>query len=221
MNIIKTSIGLTKTIKNATRFKEIVTVFARNGFEEFILKTGIHEHIPNFVLPKSRWSEALQEKEDLGDSKIMFSLAYRLRKSFEELGPCFIKFGQLLSTREDLFGSTFVEEMKKLLDQVKGFSFEEAKIILEESLGKKVEDIFTSIDPRPIGMASMAVVFRARLLAGEDVVIKIRRPGITKIIETDVAILSFLSQRLERIDRNIKYLGISRLINDFAINIKK
>ena len=125
VDLIKTGLGLTKTIKNVTRLKEIVTVLSRNGFDEFLVKTGLIEKIPGFVLPKSqiRISESLDEYDQ---DSVPASVGYRLRRSFEDLGPGFIKLGQLLSTREDIFPQSFIAEMKKLQDQVKGIPFEEA-----------------------------------------------------------------------------------------------
>ncbi|MBF0297728.1 MAG: AarF/ABC1/UbiB kinase family protein [Oligoflexia bacterium] len=230
MDIIKTGIDLTKTIKNVSRLKEIVSVLARNGFYEFIIKTGIHEKIPGFVLPSSTLKDIESEiaELDLENSgtgrdwkknswgKIVGN---RLKKAFEELGPTFIKLGQILSSREDMFNSAFIEEMKKLLDQVKGIPFQEAKTEIEKSIGKKIEEVFKNIDQVPIGNASIGIVYKAELLNGEKVVIKIRRPNIEKIIKIDISILLFLAEKLESASGEIKHLGLSRIIDDFANTI--
>ncbi len=89
MDIIKTGIGITKTIKNVTRFREILSVFARHGFDEFIEASKLHHYIPNFVIPKSRFKLKTSEN----DYDFWMSVGYRLRMSFEELGPSFIKLG--------------------------------------------------------------------------------------------------------------------------------
>jgi ubiquinone biosynthesis protein len=143
MDIIKTSIGLTQTIRNVGRLKEILVVFAKNGFEEFITQ-AIPSRLPNFVLPKSRKriKDELKENEEKNWGKI---LALRLRISFEELGPTFIKFGQLLASREDIFPPEFIEELSKLKDRVKRIPFSKIKATVEESLGKKIEEIFAEI----------------------------------------------------------------------------
>src|SRR5690554_1285718 len=123
MDIIKTGLGLTKTIKNVGRFSEIINVFWRNGFDEFIIKTNLHARVPGFVIPKKRIVEALKEGPE--SKTFWYSLGYRLRKSFEELGPSFIKVGQLLATREDLFDPAFIVEMKKLQDKARSIPFSE------------------------------------------------------------------------------------------------
>lgn len=217
MDLIKTGLGLTQTIKNVSRFREIVSVLARNGFEEFIIKTGLHRAVPNFVLPKSRIRKALEEYkgEDLAQS-----LGYRLRKSFEELGPGFVKLGQLLATREDIFPPRFIGEMKRLQDQVSGIPFDEARNVIENSLKKPVDEVFADIDREPIGTASIGVAYIGRLKNKERVVIKVRRPGIIKTIETDVSLLTFIITQIERVSEEIRLLGISRIVQDFGVHIR-
>lgn len=218
MDIIKTGIGLTKTIRNVGRFREIINVFWRNGFDEFIIKTNLHTKIPGFVLPKKRILEALEE--DSSSKTFWHSLGFRLRKSFEELGPSFIKVGQLLSTREDLFDPAFISEMKKLQDKVRPIPFELAKAELESSLGKDIEDIFESIDEEPIGVASIGIVYKARLIDGEEVVVKVKRPRIDANIRTDFEIIAFIVAQAEKVSDDFKFLGISRAIDDFFKSIQ-
>jgi ubiquinone biosynthesis protein len=213
MDILKTSLGLTKTIKNMSRLKEIIAVLARNGLDEFIIKTGLTAKIPNFVLPKSRIDKALSEYDQASWPE---TLGYRLRKSFEELGPSFVKLGQLLSTREDIFPQPFIVEMKKLQDQVKGIEFSEATKVIEESLGTKWEDVFSEIQIGPIGTASIGVVYRGQLKTGESVVIKVRRPDIAKTITTDFSLLDFVLTQIEKVSEEIRYLGMSKIVRDFG-----
>jgi ubiquinone biosynthesis protein len=219
MDLIRASKGLTKTIRNVGRLQEIVRVFARHGFDEFIT-SNVTNMIPNFALPKSkkRITEELQNKSEKDWNHV---LGYRLRKCFEELGPAFIKFGQLLSTREDIFHPSFIEEMKMLRDQVKPVELNEVLPIIEKSLGKKINEVFTTIDSKAIGTASIGVVYQATLIDGTPVVIKVRRPGIEKEIETDFSILMFLASQVERVSVDLKYLGISRLVNDFAMTLQR
>lgn len=211
MNIVKTSLGLTKTIRNVTRFREILSVFARHGFDEFIIKTNLDKLIPNFVIPKSRF----KLEDDLPDYDFWKSVGYRLRKSFEELGPSFIKLGQLLSTREDIFNPGLIAELKKLQDQAKPIEFSQAIKLIESELGQSHDKVFTNIDEKPIGVASIGVVYRAQLISGEDVVIKVQRPNIKRTILTDFEIIEFIVSKLEAVSREIKYLGVSRAIADF------
>lgn len=218
MDLVKTGIGLTKTIKNVGRFREILNVFWRNGFDEFIIKTNLHTKIPGIVLPKKRILAALEE--DPESKTFWHSLGYRLKKSFEELGPSFIKVGQLLSTREDILDPALIEELRKLQDKVAPIDFEVARSQLESSLGKKLEEVFSSIDEKPIGVASIGIVYKAKLVSGEDVVVKVKRPKIASHIKTDFEIIAFMIAQAERVSSDIKYLGISRAIDDFFKSIQ-
>ena len=219
MDLISAGRGITKTMRNVGRLQEIVRVFAGHGFDEFITK-NVTNRIPNFVLPKSqkKISDELLNKSEKDWNQI---LGFRLRKCFEELGPAFIKFGQLLSSREDLFHSSFIDEMKMLRDQVKPVSLSDALPIIEKSLGKKANEVFKEIQEPAIGTASIGVVYRATLLDGSSVVIKVRRPGIEKEIETDFSILLFLAHQAERVSKELRYLGLSRIVNDFAITLQR
>ena len=218
MDIIRTSIGISKTFRNVGRLREIVSILAKNGFNEFITH-GVISKIPNFVLPKTK----IQLKEELASqSKKDWGrvIGNRLGKCLEELGPAFIKFGQLLSSREDIFDSSFIDEMKFLRDKVKKMPFEQVKQEIEKSLEMTVHEIFTELEEKPIGTASIGVVHRGVLKNGKKVVIKVQRPGITRIIETDFSIISFIVAQAEKISDEIKYLGISRLIDEFSMSIQ-
>lgn len=218
MDLVKKGLEFSQTIKNVSRFREIITVFARNGLDEFVIKSGLHKIVPNFVLPKTRISTALEENSSKSWGGIV---GYRLKKSFEELGPSFVKIGQLLSSREDIFPEEFIDQLKPLRDQVKGIDFSEVEQALNESLGKNYKDIFESVDKNPIGNASIGVVYKAKLKSGEDVVLKVRRPNIKSIIETDMSIVQFIVSRLEKVSEEVKYLGVSRIVRDFSTSLKK
>ncbi len=212
MDIIKTGLGITKTIKNVSRFREILTVLSRHGFAELILKSGLDKLIPGFVLP-ARVSEL--KREDLSNEEWWQIFGEQLRRSFEELGPSFIKLGQLMATREDILEPSLIRELKLLQNQVKGIPFEVAQKVIEENLGKSLSEIFQSVDSTPIGTASIGVVYRAQLHDGQKVVVKVRRPKITKLIMTDFEILFFIVEKLEKVSAEIRFLGMSKMISDF------
>ena len=215
MDIIKTSIGIGKTFRNVGRLKEIVLILAKHGFDEFI-RGSVTSVLPNFVIPKSRRSI----KDELAvDTNWQEVLGRRLRLCFEELGPAFIKFGQLLSSREDLFDEAFILEMKILRDKVKPVPFNQVKESIEESLGGKLEDYFSEVCPVPIGTASIGVVYAGTLKTGEKVVLKVKRPGIEKMMETDFSILKFLATQAEKVSEDVRYLGVSRIITDFSASL--
>jgi len=217
MDLIRTGINLSKAIRNVGRLKEIVSVFAKNGFDEFI-HMGITSAIPNFVLPKSG-RKIREEIEGQAESTWGKVIGVRLRKSFEELGPTFIKLGQLLSSREDLFDENFINEMKLLRDKVKEIPFSEVKNEVENAFGKSCEQVFLSVQDRPIGTASIGVAYKAILKNGDEVVLKVRRPNIKKTVQTDFSIMLFLIAQVEKASADIKYLGVSRILKDFAITL--
>ncbi len=131
--------------------------------------------------------------------------------AFEELGPTFVKLGQLLSTRPDLVPPEYVEEFSQLHDRVQPLPFETIQQILKEEYGEKRDQFFESIDPSPLGAASIAQVHRARLKTGEEVVVKIQRPGIIKTIDDDLSVLYFLAELL------YKYVPETRPFSPIAI----
>ncbi len=217
VDIVRTGIGLSKTIRNVSRLREIVIVFAKHGFDEFITK-NVTSLIPGFVLPKStRGIRSELEENQIRDWNQI--IGRRLKFCFEELGPSFIKFGQLLSSREDLFEQSFIDEMKSLRDKVKPLTFDELKDEMEKSLGKKLDEVFSEVEPGPIGMASIGIVFKGKLKSGESVVIKVRRPGIKKLVETDFSILSFLASQMEKVSEELRFLGISRIVDDLGSSL--
>lgn len=134
-----------------------------------------------------------------------------IRKSLLELGPTFIKVGQLFSTRADLFPIEYVEELSKLQDQVPAFSYEQASGIIQEDLGKPINKLFASFDPIPLAAASLGQVHKAQLNNGQEVVVKIQRPGLQKLFTIDLAILKKIAQYFQshpRWGKGRDWLGI-------------
>ncbi|MGM0982900.1 MAG: ubiquinone biosynthesis regulatory protein kinase UbiB [Pseudomonadota bacterium] len=123
----------------------------------------------------------------------------RLRLALEELGPIFVKFGQMLSTRRDLLPEDIADELQRLQDQVPPFPAHQAKALVEEELAMSLEDAFASFEPEPLASASVAQVHAARLHGGEAVVVKIIRPGIERVMRQDMALLYRFASVLARI----------------------
>ncbi len=112
-----------------------------------------------------------------------------IRETFLELGPTFIKLGQLFSTRADLFPAEYVEELSKLQDRVPAFGYEQVQEIIQADLGKPISELYRSFDPIPLAAASLGQVHRAQLHSGEEVVVKVQRPGLKRLFEIDLSIL--------------------------------
>lgn len=222
MGLIKTGIQLSKTIRNVGRLREIISVLMRNGFDSLVLRATMSK-IPGLSLPeKASGTDTIEEQIKKGktDEDLARDVGERLRKSFEELGPAFIKLGQLMGSREDIFPAEFIEQMQLLRDKVKPVPFNEVQDVISKSLEKNWTEVFESIDQNPIGTASIGVVFKGVLKTGEPVVIKVKRPGIEKDITTDLSIVIFLVSQLERASEDIRYLGISRILKDFAHSLQ-
>ncbi|MBD2431432.1 MULTISPECIES: ABC1 kinase family protein [Fischerella] len=121
-------------------------------------------------------------------------LAVWIRNSLLDLGPTFIKVGQLFSTRADIFPSEYVEELSKLQDKVPAFTYQQVETIIEQELGKKIPDLFASFEPIPLAAASLGQVHKATLRSGEAVVVKVQRPGLKKLFEIDLRILKGIAR---------------------------
>ena len=139
----------------------------------------------------------------------------RLRLALQELGPIFIKFGQLLSTRRDLIPLDIADELALLQDKVAPFPGEQALQLIERSLGKKLGEVFTHVEVQPLASASVAQVHAARLLTGEDVVIKVVRPGIDRIIADDMALLHSIADLIDTHIEGSKRLHLPEVVRDY------
>lgn len=169
--------------RNLRRMRLIVNVLAKHGFGYLVGRL----HLRGYLSWRRRWTR----REAVSASRL--SMAGRIRAVCEELGPTFIKLGQLLSTRPDLLPPEFISELSKLQDWVAPLPAEEILPIIEQSFNSSLEKVFLFFDPVPVASASMAQVYRATLPEGEKVVVKVRRPKIEEVIDADLAILSFLA----------------------------
>ncbi|MEE4109936.1 MAG: ubiquinone biosynthesis regulatory protein kinase UbiB [Halieaceae bacterium] len=143
----------------------------------------------------------------------------RLRRALEDLGPVFIKFGQMLSTRRDLLPQDIADELAKLQDRVPPFASDEAVARIEEALGASVDELFERFDREPMASASVAQVHSARTREGREVVVKVIRPGIESVIEQDMALLGVLARILERWFRDGRRLRPVEVVRDYRHTI--
>jgi ubiquinone biosynthesis protein len=135
---------------------------------------------------------ALTERRSGGPESVA-GISRRLRRAAEQLGPTYIKLGQIISSGEGLFPAELVEEFKACRDQVPAESFSAVRRVIEEDLGRPLEDVFEHIDHTPIAAASIAQVHAARLRTGEDVVVKVQRPTIRKLVSADLRVMAWLA----------------------------
>ncbi len=197
-------------VKDIKRLQEIVTVFFEEGLGYYLTKTQLHLHLP--------WHKRL--KPSLPISKRQRQ-AIQLRRTFERLGPTFVKFGQLLSIRPDLVPSEYCEEFEKLQDHVPSFSYAQAKKIVEEDLQKPLHKVFLSFDKKPLASASVSQVHRAVLKSGKKVVVKVQRPNLREIIDTDLDILFHIAHALEKHFPNLKNYHPVDVVKEFALWTRK
>jgi len=160
------------------RLGDLVTVMARYGFSEMLERAGLSR----------RWLKPGSLRTGDADSDGLTS-AERLRRALEEMGPTFVKLGQILSTRIDLFEPDVIAELERLRDRVPTVPFSELAAEVEAELGQPLSEIFARIDTEPLAAGSIAQVHGARLPSGEEVILKIRRPGIRRVIEADLRLL--------------------------------
>lgn len=193
------SIKPLEILANAVRAKEIVTVLARYGFADLLQKMDLPPSLLRAL------GKRAPEKRSLWE---------RLRMAMEELGPTFIKFGQLLSMRPDVVPEALIKELRKLQEDVPPVSFDQIRPILEEGLGRELDSVFVKLDEKPIAAASMAQVHRAVLKSnGREVAVKIQRPGLEKTIDADFDILKwFARQAHERIE-DLKPVNLPGIID--------
>ncbi|HMB45938.1 MAG TPA: AarF/ABC1/UbiB kinase family protein [Candidatus Methanoperedens sp.] len=182
-----------------------------------MIKHGFGYLVDRFGLrPFRSFREKLFGPKPLKEQILILSEALRLRLALEELGPTFIKFGQILSTRHDLVPKEYIEELEKLQDNVPPFELSEAKKVIEREFEEKIEDIFRTFNPEQIAAASIGQVYRATLYQGEEVAVKVMRPGIETIIETDIAILMGMARFAEKHLKESKFFNPVGFVDEFS-----
>lgn len=201
MKVIATATTLSQAFKNAGRVREIVGVFIRHGFADIIYRMKLQGFLPD----KTKQNPTFQS----------LPVQERLRLAFEELGPTFVKLGQLLATRPDLIPEAFVTEFEKLQDNVGHHPFAEVKALVEAELRSPLSEVFSEFSEVPLAAASIAQVHLARLKSGEEVAVKVQRPGIEKIISNDISILRGLAAALERYVPEAQVVNPTGLVEEF------
>ena len=172
-------------LRTLGRLLQIQRVLVRHGLDEIILATHLLRPLRfAFYLSPATWFERRKGG----------STGERIRLALEELGPIFVKFGQALSTRRDLLPAEIADELEKLQDRVPPFPGTEARALIERAYGRTLEEVFEQFDEQPLAAASIAQVHTARLRSGEEVVVKVLRPGVRARIEMDLEVMYQLAR---------------------------
>jgi ubiquinone biosynthesis protein len=203
---------ISRTYRHLNRYRHILAVLLKHGFGEVVESLKIDQYLEIGLQLISKKRPPREEP---------LTRPQRVRMALEELGPTYIKLGQVLSTRPDLIPVEFIDELSKLQDSVPPFPFDEVEAILQRELGVPSAAVFDPIEVEPVASASIGQVHRARLKNGEAVAVKVQRPGIHALIEVDLEIMLHLATLAER---HVEELALHKPVNiveEFARILEK
>ena len=192
------------------RYKEIIAVFTRHGFGMLFQQADSHP----FLVKKRGVSD-----QDVASDNVEASAGKHLRMALEELGPTFVKLGQILSIRQDILPDGVVKELKKLQDSVPPFPFPQVRTLIESEFHDSLEHIYQEFDPEPIAAASVSQVHRATLFSGVQVAVKVQRPEIEDSIDLDLDIMKSMAHLIDH-TRYGKLYDFNGMVEDFESAIK-
>ena len=194
------------------RLHEIASVFVRHGLGDLVRRLGLADAL-------ERAGQVLNREHAADLARLEPPVQVRL--ALEELGPAFVKLGQVLAGRADLLGPAWIAELQRLHSRVPAVPFEALRPQLREDLGGEPEDIFAHFDPEPLAGASIAQVHRATLKDGTEVVVKVRRPGIQDVVEADLRLLERLAVMAEDELPQLRPYRPRQLVREFARSLRR
>ncbi|QHG89043.1 2-polyprenylphenol 6-hydroxylase [Xanthomonas sp. NCPPB 1638] len=200
------------TVRDLGRLQEIAAVLIRYGFGDIVRRIGLAD-----VLERAgkllQWGNA--------ESRLRMSAAMRVRRALEELGPTFVKLGQVLATRVDLLPPDWIDELSELQNAVPALPFAQVLPQLVAALGAEPDSVFARLDEQPLAAASLAQTHRAWLADGTPVVLKIRRPGIGDTIEADLRLLARLADIVETRAPDLKRYRPAEVVQQFTVSLRR
>ncbi len=194
------------------RLHDIASILIRYGFSDVVRRLGMANAL-------ERAGKVLHWKE--AGELTQLTPPARVRRALEEMGTTFIKLGQILATRMDLFSPEWIAEFEKLQDHAPSVPFAQIKQQLQEDLGTSLEDIFAELMSKPLAAASIAQVHRARLQSGDEVIIKVRRPGIRPVVEADLRLLRRLAKIMEDDFSEMRRFNPSEVVRQFTLSLRR
>lgn len=199
-------------VRDLKRMHDIASVLIRYGFGDVVRRIGMAQ-----ALERAGRALHWREPEELAH----LEPSARVRRALEALGPTFVKLGQILATRVDLFPPDWISEFSKLQDAAPAVPFADLRAQLAEDLGEAPEAIFTEIDTEPLAAASLAQVHRARLGDGTEVILKLRRPGIRPIIEADLRLMERLAEIIEAEASDLSRYRPRDVVRQFTASLRR
>lgn len=193
-----------KRLQQTKRFQQLIHVFMKKGFSHKLFVLGLVEKEQRQAMRTSERDQGI-----------------KLREAFQELGPTFVKLGQILSTRRDMFPQDVLDELAKLQNDVAPVPFEDIREIVEQQLDGPLEELFESFQEVPLAAASIGQVHIAHLLSGEEVAVKVQRPNIEQTMMLDLEILQYVAQLMEAKIARAKEIGIAQMIDEFAVSLRQ
>lgn len=199
-----------KAPRRARRLANITRKLVSHGLGFVVTQLGIQQMLPAWIRFKGADGHVADPQE----------MPKQFARVLEELGPTFVKFGQMLSTRPDLLPPDYIEALTRICYSVAPFPTEVARSIVEEELGAPVDEIFGGFSESPMASGSMAQVHTARLEDGTEVVVKVRRPGIERVIDDDLAIMEYLAAQADRAEE-LKPFHVPMLVDEFGQGLRR
>ncbi|WP_416147262.1 ABC1 kinase family protein [Salipaludibacillus sp. HK11] len=196
-------------LRHANRFRQIINALIRNGFGFFVQKIGLMNEVPGLRKWWVRDKERIKSTEE------------RIRILLEELGPTFVKLGQIASTRNDVFPQLLIDELEKLQDHVTPFSYEEVENVFETEMGETISTYFAEFDETPLAAASIGQVHKAKTKDGRDVAVKVQRPGIHQKIEADLDILHEIAGLADRHIDGVARYRLPKIVKEFSKLVRR
>lgn len=202
-----------RTYRNIQRYRQILGILLKHGYGSLLDRLNL--------LPLVEHGRRILARGEPGEEDAPLTDYGRLRSVLEELGPTFIKMGQILSTRPDLVPVELMEEMERLQDRVPPFPFAVVREIVELDTRAPLETTFPEFDETPLAAASIGQVHRARLASGDEVIVKVQRPGIRAMVRTDLEILDDLAGLIERYVEESRIYRPRRIVAEFSRTLER
>ena len=198
---------LTRRVGDAVRLAEVAQVLVRHGFADLVRRVGLYEGAPAKLL---RSLHLIEQAADVPET-----MGARLRAALTELGPTFVKFGQILSTRPDLMGLDVCAELSKLQDKVAALPFDEMRPIIEAELKGDLENHFREFNDIPVASASLSQVYHAWTQLGREVAVKVQRPSIRKTIQSDLSLMRGLAEWVAEHVKELQWIDPIGTVEEF------